>query len=89
MASRDVIVEMRALLREYDPMDEPAGSVEHGTIVFVKAPRKDGKYPVVFRYLSSGQRLSKLMTLAQLQDLKAKADKDPSYTFQGMTIPTV
>jgi len=40
--------------------------IEFGTIIRVSRPRRDGKYPVSFVFKSSGQRLNKIYTRAQL-----------------------
>lgn len=64
--------------------------INFGVRVFVGKVRKDGKYPVKFVFCSTGGRVSKLFTLAQLHaDLRDMTARGTEFGLVGYVPPDV
>ncbi len=66
--------QLDAEIEEYlDPFTKK--KVEHGIILYVGRPRRDGKIPCTFVFKSSGARIGKLLTPEALAIERAKVDE--------------
>jgi hypothetical protein len=64
---------MQTFARSYGTFDDEQDGRKSGTMLFIGAMRRDGKYPVTFAY-GSGKRIAKVFTVEQLEAEIAKLE---------------